>query len=67
MVWKEVEYGDMSQWEEREMLVTECNLLKELDSPNVVAYYSHINDKQRSIITITMMYFIADYSRGERR
>lgn len=37
-VWKELNYGKMSD-KEKKQLVTEVNILKKLNHPNIVQYY----------------------------
>ena len=44
LVWKELDYGRMSE-KEKQMLVSEVNILRELNHPNVVKYYDRIIDK----------------------
>ena len=39
LVWKEIQYGEMSE-EEKEQLVREVNLLREFRHPNIVRYYN---------------------------
>ena len=38
MVWKELNYGAMTE-REKQMLVSEVNILRELHHPNIVRYY----------------------------
>lgn len=44
LVWKEIEYGKM-QDKQKQQLVNEVNILRELDHPNIVKYYDRIIDK----------------------
>ncbi|XP_005106236.1 serine/threonine-protein kinase Nek2 isoform X2 [Aplysia californica] len=55
MVWKEMEYGSMSE-SEKQMLVSEVNLLRELRHQHIVRYFDRIIDRTRSIIYIIMEY-----------
>jgi len=50
-VWKEMDYGKMSD-KERQMLVDEVNILRELDHPNIVKYYDRIIDHENKKIYI---------------
>jgi serine/threonine protein kinase len=54
-VWKELEYGRMSE-KEKQMLVSEVNILRELNHPNIVKYYDRVIDKARAKIFIVMEY-----------
>ncbi len=38
LVWKELNYGKMSE-KEKQQLVAEVNILRELKHPNIVRYY----------------------------
>ena len=38
LVWKELQYGKMSK-KEKEQLVAEVNILRELEHPSIVRYY----------------------------
>lgn len=53
LVWKELHFGDMSK-KEKEMLVSEVNILRELRHPHIVRYYNHIIDSQSKKIYIVM-------------
>lgn len=44
---------------EKQMLVSEVNLLRELKSPYIVRYYDRIIDRARSTI-----YIVMEYCRG---
>lgn len=55
MVWKEMDYGSMSE-AEKQMLVSEVNLLRELRHQHIVKYYDRIIDRSRAIIYIIMEY-----------
>ncbi|XP_052768507.1 serine/threonine-protein kinase Nek2-like isoform X1 [Mya arenaria] len=58
LVWKELDYGAMSETE-KQMLVSEVNLLRELKSPYIVKYYDRIIDRAR-----TTIYIIMEYCKG---
>ena len=53
LVWKELNYGKMSD-KEKQMLVSEVNILRELRHPSIVKYYDRIIDKSTSNIYIIM-------------
>jgi NIMA (never in mitosis gene a)-related kinase 2 len=55
LVWKELNYGKMSE-REKQMLVSEVNILRELHHPNIVRYYDRIIDRDFSKIFIVMEY-----------
>lgn len=55
LVWKEIDYGKMSD-KEKSQIVSEVNILRELNHPNIVKYYDRIIDKQHSKIYIIMEY-----------
>jgi len=50
-VWKELEYGQMSD-KEKQMLVDEVNILRGLHHPNIVRYYDRIIDHSSRTIYI---------------
>ncbi|XP_063774323.1 serine/threonine-protein kinase Nek2 [Pseudophryne corroboree] len=58
LVWKELDYGTMSE-AEKQMLVSEVNLLRELKHPNIVRYYDRIIDR-----TNTTLYIVMEYCEG---
>ncbi|CAG01532.1 unnamed protein product, partial [Tetraodon nigroviridis] len=58
LVWKELDYGSMSE-AEKQMLVSEVNLLRELRHPNIVRYYDRIIDR-----TSTTLYIVMEYCQG---
>uniref|UniRef100_A0A3Q1FKQ6 Serine/threonine-protein kinase Nek2 n=1 Tax=Acanthochromis polyacanthus TaxID=80966 RepID=A0A3Q1FKQ6_9TELE len=58
LVWKELDYGTMAE-SEKQMLVSEVNLLRELKHPNIVRYYDRIIDR-----TNTMLYIVMEYCEG---
>eukprot|EP00794_Sanderia_malayensis_P017711 gene17711-19480_t len=53
LVWKELNYGQMSEVE-KQMLVSEVNLLRELRHNNIVRYYDRIIDRTKTTIYIVM-------------
>jgi NIMA (never in mitosis gene a)-related kinase len=55
MVWKELNYGKMGE-KEKQQLVAEVNILRELNHPHIVRYYDRIIDKQNAKIYIIMEY-----------
>ncbi|KAL4674737.1 hypothetical protein H8959_018671 [Pygathrix nigripes] len=58
LVWKELDYGSMTETE-KQMLVSEVNLLRELKHPNIVRYYDRIIDR-----TNTTLYIVMEYCEG---
>jgi NIMA (never in mitosis gene a)-related kinase len=54
-VWKELNYGKMSE-KEKQMIVSEVNILRELRHPNIVKYYDRIIDREQAKIYIIMEY-----------
>ncbi|CAL8315572.1 unnamed protein product [Boreogadus saida] len=58
LVWKELDYGSMGE-NEKQMLVSEVNLLRELKHPNIVRYYDRIIDR-----TNTTLYIVMEYCEG---
>lgn len=58
LVWKELDYGSMTEVE-KQMLVSEVNLLRELKHPNIVSYYDRIIDR-----TNTTLYIVMEYCEG---
>ncbi|XP_060034372.1 serine/threonine-protein kinase Nek2 isoform X2 [Erinaceus europaeus] len=55
LVWKELDYGSMTE-AEKQMLVSEVNLLRELRHPNIVRYYDRIIDRGSTTLYIVMEY-----------
>jgi serine/threonine protein kinase len=55
LVWKELNYGNMKE-KEKQMIVSEVNILRELNHPNIVKYYDRIIDREQSKIYIVMEY-----------
>ncbi|XP_072310800.1 serine/threonine-protein kinase Nek2 [Eucyclogobius newberryi] len=53
LVWKELDYGSMGE-SEKQMLVSEVNLLRELKHPNIVRYYDRIIDRSKTTLYIVM-------------
>ncbi|XP_004626900.1 serine/threonine-protein kinase Nek2 [Octodon degus] len=58
LVWKELDYGSMTE-AEKQMLVSEVNLLRELKHPNIVRYYDRFIDR-----TNTTLYIVMEYCEG---
>ncbi|XP_066533262.1 serine/threonine-protein kinase Nek2 [Hoplias malabaricus] len=58
LVWKELDYGSMAE-AEKQMLVSEVNLLRELKHPNIVRYHDRIIDR-----TNTTLYIVMEYCEG---
>ena len=55
LVWKELNYGVMSE-KDRNRIVSEVNILRELHHPNIVKYYDRIIDKKNTKLFIVMEY-----------
>ncbi|OQS04352.1 kinase, partial [Thraustotheca clavata] len=55
LVWKEVDYGNMSE-KEKQLIVSEVNILRELRHPHIVRYLDRVIDKQSTKIYIVMEY-----------
>ena len=55
LVWKELDYGQMSE-KEKQQIVSEVNILRELKHQNIVRYYDRILDKKHARIYIIMEY-----------
>ena len=55
LVWKELNYGVMSE-KDRNRIVSEVNILRELHHPNIVKYYDRIIDKKNAKLFIVMEY-----------
>ena len=55
LVWKEMDYGHMTE-REKQNIVSEVNILRELRHPNIVRYYDRIIDKKHTKIYIIMEY-----------
>eukprot|EP00696_Hemimastix_kukwesjijk_P003573 gnl/Hemi2/14376_TR4869_c3_g8_i1.p1 gnl/Hemi2/14376_TR4869_c3_g8~~gnl/Hemi2/14376_TR4869_c3_g8_i1.p1 ORF type:complete len:456 (-),score=129.49 gnl/Hemi2/14376_TR4869_c3_g8_i1:110-1477(-) len=58
LVWKELNYGRMSD-KEKQLLVSEVNILRELKSPHIVRYYDRIIDREN-----TKIYIVTEYCEG---
>jgi len=56
-VWKEVNYSQMRE-NEKESLVREVNLLRELKHPNIVRYADRIVNKHDSTLFLGKIYFV---------
>ena len=62
MVWKELDYGKMSD-KEKQLVVGEVNILRELRHPYILRYHDRIIDKKS-----TKLYIIVEYcERGDLR
>lgn len=55
LVWKELNYGSMRE-KEKQLVVSEVNILRELRHPFIVRYYDRIIDKAATKIYIVMEY-----------
>jgi len=55
LVWKELQYGKMSD-KEKQQLVAEVNILRELRHPNITRYYDRVIDKENAKLFIVMEY-----------
>jgi NIMA (never in mitosis gene a)-related kinase len=58
MVWKAVNYGLMSE-KQRQQLISEVNILRELRHENIVRYHDKVLDKRN-----TTLYIIMEYCAG---
>lgn len=58
LVWKELNYGSMNE-QEKQQLVAEVNILRELRNPFIVRYYDRIVDKKN-----TRLYIVMEYCAG---
>ena len=54
-MWKEINYGKMSE-REKQLLVSEVNILRELRHPNISRYYDRVIDKEQAKLYIVMEY-----------
>ena len=55
LVWKELDYGKMND-KEKQQIVAEVNILRDLQHPNVVRFYERCIDKRNLKIYIVMEY-----------
>ena len=55
LVWKELDYGHMSE-KEKELVVSEVNILRELRHPYIIRYYDRIINKATTKLYIVMEY-----------
>ena len=55
LVWKELNYGVMNE-KEKQQIVSEVNILRELHHPHIVRYYDRYIDKTNLKIYIIMEY-----------
>ena len=53
LVWKEINYGTMSE-REKQLLVSEVNILRELRHPNITRYYDRVIEKEKAKLYIVM-------------
>ena len=54
-MWKELDYGKMNE-KEKQQIVSEVNILRDLHHPNIVRYYDRCIDKKNLKIYIIMEY-----------
>ena len=54
-VWKEIGYAKMSE-REKEQLVAEVNILRELKHDNIVRYHDRVIDRKKGLIYLIMEY-----------
>ena len=54
-MWKEIDYGEMME-KEKQLLVQEVNLLRELKHRHIVRYYDRIIERSESKLYIIMEY-----------
>ena len=57
-MWKEIDYGGMSE-REKQLLVQEVNLLRELRHPHIVRYHDRVISR-----TTSTLYIIMEYCEG---
>ena len=55
LVWKELDYGKMND-KEKQQIVAEVNILRDLQHPNIVRYYDRCIDKRNLKLYIVMEY-----------
>jgi NIMA (never in mitosis gene a)-related kinase 2 len=55
LVWKELNYGRMSE-KEKQMLVSEVNILRDLNHTHIVRYFDRVIDRNSTKIFIVMEY-----------
>jgi len=73
-VWKELDYGRMSD-KLKQMIVNEVNILRKLTHPNIVKYYDRIIDHKRKKVYIIQEHcdagdlniLIKDYRRNNKK
>jgi NIMA (never in mitosis gene a)-related kinase len=61
LVWKEIHYGSMTE-KEKQLLVSEVNIIKDLKSSFIVRYYDRIIDREKKRIFIIMEYCNIHYN-----
>lgn len=52
-VWKAIDYGLLTE-DKKQLIVTEINLLRDLNHPNIVKYFDHIINKETKTLYIIM-------------
>lgn len=52
-VWKAIDYGMLTE-DKKQLIVTEINLLRDLNHPNIVKYFDHIINKETKTLYIIM-------------
>ena len=55
LAWKELDYGKMSD-KEKQQIVSEVNILRDLHHPNIVRFYDRCIDKRNLKLFIIMEY-----------
>ena len=58
LVWKDMDYGTMTE-SEKQQLVSEVNLLRELKHPYIVRYHDRVIDRSKS-----RLYLIMEFCAG---
>jgi NIMA (never in mitosis gene a)-related kinase 2 len=53
LVWKEMNYGRMAK-KEKELVISEVNILRDLKNPYIVKYYDRIVDRESTTLCIVM-------------
>lgn len=53
LVWKEINFGTMSE-REKQLIVSEVNILRDLKHPNITRYYDRQIDKKTAKLYIIM-------------
>ena len=63
LVWKEMNYGKMSS-KEKELVVGEVNILRDLKNPFIVKYYDRIIDREATKLYIVMVIHHMDINQN---